>query len=77
MTAASVRTGWKHRGQGHHDDSNGACGHLGNGLFVVSGETRNQELGTQSVRALAPDGQGSALAIVNGRSLRRRAPDGM
>ena len=45
------------------------------GLFVVSGETRDQELGTQSVRALAPDGQGGALAIVNGRSLRRRAPD--
>jgi hypothetical protein len=47
------------------------------GLFVVSGETRDQELGTQSVRALAPDGQGGALAIVNGRSLRRRAPDGV
>lgn len=47
------------------------------GLFVVSGETRDQELSTQSVRALAPDGQGGALAIVNGRSLRRRAPDGV
>jgi hypothetical protein len=47
------------------------------GLFVVSGETRDQELDTQSVRALAPDGQGGALAIVNGRSLRRRAPDGV
>jgi hypothetical protein len=47
------------------------------GLFVVSGETRDQELGTQSVGALAPDGQGGALAIVNGRSLRRRAPDGV
>src|SRR6185295_11043942 len=47
------------------------------GLFVVSGETRDQELGTQSVRALAPDGQGGALAIVNGRALRRRTPDGV
>ncbi|MEO8255710.1 MAG: hypothetical protein ABI868_00030 [Acidobacteriota bacterium] len=47
------------------------------GLFVVSGENRDQELGTESVRALAPDGQGGALAIVSGRSLRRRAPDGV
>ena len=47
------------------------------GLFVVSGETRGHELGTQSVRALAPDGQGGALAIVDGRSLRRRARDGV
>ena len=47
------------------------------GLFVVSGENRDQELGTQSVRALAPDRQGGALAIVNGRSLRRRAPAGV
>src|SRR3954468_11770480 len=48
-----------------------------NGLFVVSGEIRDQELGAQSVRALAPDGKGGALAIVNERSLRRRAPDGV
>jgi len=34
------------------------------GLFVVAGETRNQELGNQSVRALTPDGHGGALAIV-------------
>jgi hypothetical protein len=47
------------------------------GLFVVGGETPGQELGDQSVRALAPDGLGGALAIVNGRSLRRRAPDGV
>src|SRR5580765_252377 len=46
------------------------------GLFVV-GETIDQELRNQSVRALAPDGRGGALAIVNGRSLRRRAPDGV
>jgi hypothetical protein len=47
------------------------------GLFLVSGETHHHELGTQSVRALAPDGQGGALAIVNGRSLRQRAVDGV
>jgi hypothetical protein len=46
------------------------------GLFVVTGAARDQELPTQSVRALAPDGRGGALAIVDGRSLRRRAPDG-
>jgi hypothetical protein len=46
------------------------------GLFVAAGETLEQELCTQSVRALAPDGGGGALAIVNGRSLRigRRRP---
>ena len=47
------------------------------GLFVVAGETLDQELRNQSVGALAPDGRGGALAIVNGRSLRRRAPDGV
>ena len=47
------------------------------GLFVVAGETRNQELGNQSVRALTPDGHGGALAIVSGCSLRRRTPDGL
>ena len=46
------------------------------GLFVLAGEPLDQELGNQSVRALAPDGRGGALAIVN-RSLRRRAPDGV
>jgi len=47
------------------------------GLFVVAGETLDQELRNQSVRALAPDGRGGALAIVNSRSLHRRAPDGV
>jgi len=47
------------------------------GLFVVSGGARDQELATHSVRALAPDGHGGALAIVDGRSLRRRAPGGV
>ena len=46
------------------------------GLFVVAGETLDHELRNESVRSLAPDGRGGALAIVNGRSLRRRAPDG-
>ena len=49
----------------------------GDGLFVVVGETLGEELAHQSVRALAPDGHGGALAIVDGRSLRRRAPDGV
>jgi hypothetical protein len=49
----------------------------GDGLFVVGSETSAQELVHQSVRALAPDGNGGALAIVNGRSLRRRAPGGV
>ena len=47
------------------------------GLFVVAGETLDQELRNESVRTLAPDGRGGALAIVNGHSLRRRAPDGV
>ena len=47
------------------------------GLFVVAGETLDQELRNESVRTLAPDGRGGALAIVNGRSLRRRTPDGV
>jgi photosystem II stability/assembly factor-like uncharacterized protein len=46
------------------------------GLFVVADETTDQELGNQSVRALAPDGQGGALVIVSGRSLCRRGRDG-
>jgi photosystem II stability/assembly factor-like uncharacterized protein len=47
------------------------------GLFVISAETGDQELSTESVRALAPDGRGGALAIVNGCALRRRARDGV
>jgi hypothetical protein len=47
------------------------------GLFVVAREPPDHELGNQSVRALAPDGHGGALAIVNGRSLHRRAPGGV
>lgn len=47
------------------------------GLFVVSGGTRDQEFANHSVRTLAPDGDGGALAIIDGRSLYRRAPDGV
>lgn len=47
------------------------------GLFVVSGGTSQQELANHSVRALAPDGHGGALAIVDRRSLCRRAPNGV
>jgi len=47
------------------------------GLFVVSGGTPQQELANQSVSALAPDGHGGALAIVDGLSLCRRAPAGV
>src|SRR5688572_15787299 len=46
------------------------------GLFVVAGKSRRQELAKQSVRGLAPDGRGGALCIVGGHSLCRRRPDG-
>ena len=46
------------------------------GVFVFAGESRHQELAGQPVRALASDGQGGALAIVNGYSLCRRRFDG-
>jgi hypothetical protein len=48
----------------------------GEGLFVVTGDRPRQELANQSVRGLAPDGRGGALAIVGRHSLRRRAPSG-
>ncbi len=46
------------------------------GLFAVSGGARDHELANHPVRALAPDGHGGALAIIDGRSLHRRAPGG-
>jgi hypothetical protein len=49
----------------------------GDGLFVVSGGTPDQELANHSVSALAPHPRGGALVIVDGRSLCRRAPDGV
>jgi hypothetical protein len=48
----------------------------GNGLFAVTGDERRQEIADLSIRGLAPDGRGGALAIVGGDSLRRRAPSG-
>ena len=48
----------------------------GDGLFAVSGDGRTQEFANQSVRGLAPDGRGGALAIVGGHALCRRAPKG-
>jgi hypothetical protein len=47
------------------------------GVFVLAGGTLDQGFRNQPVRALVPDGGGGALAIVNGRSLHRRAPDGV
>jgi hypothetical protein len=46
------------------------------GLFVVTADGPRQELAGQSVRALAPDDRGGALAIVEGHSLCRRASGG-
>ncbi|HWB82932.1 MAG TPA: hypothetical protein VG675_02245 [Bryobacteraceae bacterium] len=46
------------------------------GVFVVSGDAPQQELADHSVRALATDGHGGVLAIVDGRSLCHRANDG-
>jgi hypothetical protein len=49
----------------------------GDGLFVFAGGRREQEFANHSVRALAPDGRGGALAIVDRHSLCRRDPDGV
>jgi hypothetical protein len=46
------------------------------GVFALAGEARDRELAGQSVRALAPDGRGGALAIVDGHALGRRAAGG-
>jgi hypothetical protein len=46
------------------------------GLFVFTDGKAHQELAGHSVRALAGDDRGGALAIVGGRSLRRRSRDG-
>jgi hypothetical protein len=43
------------------------------GLFVIAGGVRLHELANHSVAGLAPDGHGGALAIVDKRSLSRRA----
>jgi hypothetical protein len=49
----------------------------GGGLYAVAEATGDQEMPGQSVRALAPDGHGGALAIVGGSALRRRDPAGV
>ena len=46
------------------------------GLFAFTGQSCQQELSGRSVGALAPDGQGGALAIVDGHSLCQRAHTG-
>ena len=46
------------------------------GLFAVTAEGRTQEIANQTVRGLAPDGRGGAIAIVGGHSVQRRAPSG-
>src|SRR4051794_21149727 len=47
------------------------------GLSVIAGDRHARELDGQSIAALASDGRGGVLAIVGGRSLRRRAVDGV
>lgn len=47
-----------------------------NGLFSVTGESVRRELADRSVRHLADDGQGGALAIVDRHSVWRRTADG-
>ena len=46
------------------------------GLFVYAGETRRQELAGQSVRALTPDQDGGAIALIDGHALCRRTSEG-
>jgi hypothetical protein len=48
----------------------------GNGLFAITGDEPRREIADLSVRGIAPDGRGGALAIVGGNSVRRRAPSG-
>lgn len=47
------------------------------GVSVIRGEVREHELAGQSIRGLAPDGRGGALAIIDGHALRRRSPAGV
>jgi hypothetical protein len=46
------------------------------GLFAFSGDGQSHEIANVSVRGLAPDRRGGALAIVDNHSLLRRLPDG-
>jgi len=47
-----------------------------NGIFVVDGGVIRHEFPGESLRCLAKDGRGGALAIAGNRSLRRRSRDG-
>ena len=46
------------------------------GLIAITGATSTQELKGQPVRSLASDGEGGALAVVDGRTLCQRSADG-
>jgi hypothetical protein len=46
------------------------------GLFAIAGEVKHHELTGRSVRSITPISDGGALAVVDGRDLRRRARDG-
>jgi len=46
------------------------------GLHIFIGAARHHELAGRSIQAMAPDGRGGALAVVDGNSLQRRAPGG-
>jgi hypothetical protein len=48
----------------------------GNGLFALTDGVFHQELAGQSVKGFARDHRGEALAIIGGKSLRRRTADG-
>ena len=47
------------------------------GLIAIAGANSSHELNGQPVRGLASDGDGGALAIVGGRTLRQRSATGM
>ena len=46
------------------------------GLFALNRDQWGHELANQTVRGLAPDGRGGALAIVGSHAVMRRAPSG-
>jgi photosystem II stability/assembly factor-like uncharacterized protein len=46
------------------------------GLFILTGDALDQELADQLVRGLTADGNSGVLALVGGRSLRRRTAGG-
>ena len=46
------------------------------GLLVLDGASSRQELGGHAVRSVVSDGQGGALAVIDGCTLSRRTPTG-